>query len=338
MTLGVAEAARRCGRAVDVRLALDWDVHATQVFKCNFPKANVICGPVEAFFPKRTGKRLARNTQALGTMVGRVDFLLGGPPCQGHSDLNNRTRRDDQRNELYLVMARAAEFLRPRVIIIENVPAVAHDIRGVVERTSRYLRRLGYEVRSDIVSLHGLGVPQRRRRHVLIAVVGDTDWLEGVFHHLAAGNCARNLAWAIGDLEGGNNGDPLHIPSKVSRVNTNRINWLHDNAAFDLPDALRPDCHRLRKHSYKSVYGRLRWEAPAQTITTGFSSMGQGRYVHPSLKRTITPREAARLQFFPDFFDFAVVKRRTAWSQMIGNAVPPKLTLEIADQVFSGLD
>jgi DNA (cytosine-5)-methyltransferase 1 len=85
------------------------------------------------------------------------------------------------------------------------------------------------------------------------------------------------------------------------------------------------------------MYGRLWWDEPAQTITTGFSSMGQGRYVHPRRKRTLTPREAARLQFFPDFFDFAVVPERSAWHHMIGNAVPPKLTIEFGRIVIPHL-
>jgi DNA (cytosine-5)-methyltransferase 1 len=80
------------------------------------------------------------------------------------------------------------------------------------------------------------------------------------------------------------------------------------------------------------MYGQLKWDEPAQTITTGFGSMGQGRYVHPSRPRTLTPHEAARLQFFPDWFDFTAggtQMRRGVWATMIGNAVPPKLTMEL---------
>jgi DNA (cytosine-5)-methyltransferase 1 len=110
-----------------------------------------------------------------------------------------------------------------------------------------------------------------------------------------------------------------------SPVNRQRIEYLFAHKLFELPDAQRPDCHRLQAHSYKSVYGRLRPNEPAQTITTGFLSMGQGRYVHPSQRRTITPHEAARLQCIPDFFHFGSVSSRTALAEMIGNAVPPKL-------------
>jgi DNA (cytosine-5)-methyltransferase 1 len=93
-----------------------------------------------------------------------------------------------------------------------------------------------------------------------------------------------------------------------------------------LPNKLRPPCHRNKPdHRYKSMYGRLRWDQPAQTITTGFGSPGQGRYLHPDLPRTLTPHEAARVQFFPDWFDFGKAPSRSALAHCIGNAVPPKL-------------
>ncbi len=100
----------------------------------------------------------------------------------------------------------------------------------------------------------------------------------------------------------------------------------HVTPIHDLPDRLHPACHRLKEHSYHSVYGRLFWDKPAQTITSGFGCMGQGRYVHPKEPRTITPHEAARLQFIPDFFQFGSDVPRTVLAEMIANAVPLKLT------------
>ena len=77
------------------------------------------------------------------------------------------------------------------------------------------------------------------------------------------------------------------------------------------------------------MYGRLRWDRPAQTVTSGFGSMGQGRYVHPLRPRTLTPHEAARLQFLPDYVDFSRVAKRTALATMIGNVAPPRLTISL---------
>src|SRR5205823_6332402 len=87
-------------------------------------------------------------------------------------------------------------------------------------------------------------------------------------------------------------------------VNQRRIEYLFEHDVFDLPNEIRPDCHRLKDHAYHAVYGRMRWNEPAPTITTGFGSTGQGRFVHPLKPRTLTPHEAARLQLIPDFFCF----------------------------------
>ena len=102
------------------------------------------------------------------------------------------------------------------------------------------------------------------------------------------------------------------------------MKWLLENDAYDLPNRLRPPCHQ-GDHSYVSMYGRLKWGEPAQTITSGFGSLGQGRFMHPSIPRTLTPHEAARLQGFPDYFTFDSAVNRTQLAIIIGNAVPPLL-------------
>jgi DNA (cytosine-5)-methyltransferase 1 len=139
----------------------------------------------------------------------------------------------------------------------------------------------------------------------------------------------RSVSWAISDLLDRVETGPFDTPAKHSATNQARIEYLFSNALYELPDDQRPDCHRLKAHSYKSVYGRLRPDEPAPTITTGFGSTGQGRFVHPTLPRTLTPHEAARVQFIPDFFDFGD-ERRGALQDMIGNAVPPKISYLLA--------
>ncbi len=337
MTLGLAEAGRRAGCGIDVRLAVDVDETSTKVFSAMFPHAQVQTVLVEFLFDGSFGAPLTAKESGVADAVGPVDFLVGGPPCQGHSDLNNHTRRDDVRNELYLLMARAAEVLLPQVVFIENVPAVLRDRRRAVAKAEQGLRALGYRVASSILDLASLGIPQRRRRHLMIAVEGGLPEPMEIIHSLKSRVTHRSVSWAIADLKGRGRGDPLHRASRISADNIARIDWLFDNCAHDLPDRQRPDCHRFREHTYKSVYGRLWWDRPAQTITTGFASMGQGRHVHPSLKRTLTPREAARLQFLPDFVPFEAVTSRSAWASMIGNAVPPKVTLEFGGLVLTYL-
>jgi DNA (cytosine-5)-methyltransferase 1 len=233
-------------------------------------------------------------------------------------------------------MARAAEVLRPRALLIENVPTVQHATEAVVQTALKHLLRFcNYSVAESIFDVSVLGVPQRRRRHVLLAIDGGID-AEEVLAAVRAASCPpRTVRWAIQDLVSLEGSTPFDTASAASQLNRKRMAWFFKSPAtrFDLPDHLRPDCHRLKHHTYKSVYGRLSWDHPAQTITTGFTSMGQGRYVHPDRPRTVTPHEAARLQAFPDFFDFGA-ERRTVWSKLIGNAVPPPLSESIMTAIL----
>ncbi|MEU4386238.1 DNA cytosine methyltransferase [Promicromonospora sp. NPDC023805] len=335
LTLGAAQAAHERGVALDVPLAVDFEQAPIDVFSANFPKAHAQRAAVETFFDGDVGAPLTVVETQTAETVGELDLLIGGPPCQGHSNLNNHTRRDDPKNRLYLRMARAAEVLRPRVLVVENVPAVVHDRQQVVEVAREHLTSIGYTVATAVVELVRLGIPQTRRRHIMLAVRADAlPQGESVDTILQLGEGAvHDLRWAIQDLE---NVPPEHWFDKPSRANSEnqaRIDWLHDNGQFNLPNARRPVCHQ-GKHSYVSMYGRLSWDQPAQTMTSGFGSMGQGRYVHPSQRRTLTPHEAARIQGFPDYFRFDSTVTRTQLSVIIGNAVPPALSRVLASRLF----
>lgn len=327
MSLGVWEAARAVGRRMEAALALDINLSAIAVYKQNFPEVSALTDSVEKYLDGEFGQPATPIERAFVQSLDTVDLLIGGPPCQGHSNLNNHTRRDDPKNRLYARMARFAELVRPRGIIIENVSAVLHDRGRVVDHTVAMLLRLGYKVDHAVAEVSRLGVAQRRRRHVVMASL---DVSPNVQRTLALySREERTVEWAIGDLGSLRTERPFDTASTPSRANQKRIDWLVKSDEHDLPDRLRPDCHKLKEHSYKSVYGRMYWDRPAQTITSGFTSMGQGRYVHPSDSRTITPHEAARLQFIPDFFTFGETSR-TALSEMIGNAVPAKLSYVLA--------
>ena len=256
-------------------------------------------------------------------------LLVSGPPCQGHSALNNHTRHDDDRNDLYLAVARAAALLSPKAILIENVRGVESDRRGVVAQCATALRALGYHVTAGGVDLHKIGVPQTRIRHVLVATQSAKfEWdLPAV--------SGRTVAWAISDLLGSENGSLVDSASHPNEVNRRRIEWLFKEDQYNLPSHLRPDCHRLTNHSYVSMYGRLRWDKPAQTITSGYGSMGQGRFVHPKRPRTLTPHEAARLQFLPDYLRLSEIPHRSALAKMIGNAAPPALTIAVVQALLA---
>lgn len=338
LSLGLEQAATDAGYRLDITLAVDFEADATAVYAANFPDANVVTASVESYFDGDLGAPPTNVEQATAAAHHGTAILMGGPPCQGHSNLNNVTRRRDPKNELYARMARAAEILQPTFVIIENVPSVRRDTDQVVQRTIEHMESLHYTVATGIVSLHDLGVAQTRRRHILLASA-DPDAQAHTLLDSLLGNTAatgRTLRWAIEDLAA------LADPTGYDRApvpnatNLTRMQYLLDNNEYDLPSELRPVCHQSA-HSYKSMYGRLNWDLPAQTITSGFGSIGQGRYMHPDLPRALTAHEAARIQGFPDYFDFTAVTRRGALATMIGNAVPPALMRELGGLLLPAL-
>ena len=252
-----------------------------------------------------------------------VDLVVAGPPCQGHSDLNNHTRRADPRNALFLQVARFVELTKPGAVVIENVPGVARDRSGVLQTAMRHLEGLGYFVTAEVLTATDFGAPQRRRRHMTVARLDRPVPMDLITSSLLAPS--TTVDDVIGDLAPLYGHGTFDTSARHSAENRRRIAYLFDHDLYNLPDSERPDCHRLRVHSYKSVYGRMAGDEPAPTITSGFGSTGQGRFVHPHLPRTLTPHEAARLQGFPDWFSFDECDGRRALQEMIGNAVPAQL-------------
>ncbi|MCH8252866.1 MAG: DNA cytosine methyltransferase [Planctomycetes bacterium] len=324
LTLGAWEAARANNRRLKVKLAIDTCGDALAVYRANFGVSKKTAREIDIreVFPGKLGSRPQAVELTAVRKAGKVDILVAGPPCQGHSDLNNHTRRKDPRNGLYLRVTRAVELLRPGIVLIENVGAVIHDHSNVVARSVEMMQSIGYTVATRIVRASTLGLPQRRKRHILLAVRG-ADW-----NVADAFPTDDQQPVPISDYLADIEDEPEHrtemfrTPSRMTLRNRKRVEYLFKRDAYNLPNKHRPPCHE-NGHSYISMYGRLHWDQPAQTITTGFGSMGQGRFVHPTRQRVITPHEAARIQGFPDFFDFSGARTRRSLQDMIGNAVPP---------------
>lgn len=323
LSLGASMAAASVGARVRSVAAFDFFDAALDVHERNFGSKHLCKDPIETVFDGAFGTSLTASERDWRTKLGRVDLVLAGPPCQGHSDLNNHSRRDDPKNQLYFRCARVAEVLKPKVVLIENVPGSRHDKSGVVDRTSEALKSLGYQVSSALLDATEFGVPQARKRFFLVA-----RQKAGVFDLVAESRQLRlpqrSVLWAIGDLGVEAQRGIFGTSATHSATNQDRIRYLFDHDLYELPNAQRPACHRLKKHSYVSVYGRMYPDRPSPTITGGFGSTGQGRFVHPTEPRTLTPHEAARLQWFPDWFDFGPSKR-VDLQTMIGNAVPSQL-------------
>lgn len=322
LSLGAWEAARAVQLEMKSVFAVDNDADAIAVYSDNFAPLHSETGEIELLVDGQLGAKITASERRLVTQVGELDLLLAGPPCQGHSDLNNYTRRNDPRNELLLRVIRFAELFSPRHIVIENVQGVRHDRAGVFHKAEQKLVSLGYQVASFLLEGDKVGLPQRRRRCVLLA--SRSTSFDATRLISMNSSLERSFDWACSDLENIRADSVFDTSANVFPENQRRMEYLIENDIFDLPDAERPDCHRLKSHDYRAVYGRLRPEQPAPTITTGFGSPGQGRFTHPRFARTITPHEAARLQFIPDFFRFRISKRKRL-QKLIGNSVPPKM-------------
>ncbi len=332
-TNGARQAGAELGYETNVAGAVDHDPDALAVFDANHEPFKTHSGSITSLVDYRIrGSRVEARfryepeitDQNWNELVGQVDLVLAGPPCQGHSNLNNHTRRVDKRNELYLTVPAMALALRAPIVIIENVPTVVNDELGVVESTIRLLADAGYQVETGVLRAADMGWPQRRNRFFLVAR-RDRSPLPIAEVQRAFAAEARPVMWALTDREDPDPDDHMSRLPQLSIENRKRIDWLFENDEYDLDLSERPKSHRGGT-SYMSVYGRMRPDLPAQTITTGFMTPGRGRYVHPTRRRVITPREAARLQGFPDDYAFRVRPGEdpTARSlaKWIGDAVP----------------
>lgn len=261
-----------------------------------------------------------------------VRLLAGCAPCQPFSSAANAATPDgvDPRYRLLDHFARLVRACRPELVTMENVPQVrAHrpyeDFVGLLES-------LGYEVWSKSVACSQFGVPQTRRRLVLMAsrlgAISGPTRLDVPKRELTVKAALRGLArLRAGEADPA---DPIHFARSLSPLNLARIRASKPGGTWhDWPAHLRAPCHvKASGASYPSVYARMRADQPSPTITTQFFNFGTGRFGHPTQDRAITPREAALLQSFPATYEF--IQRdgdpsMSALGRMIGNAVPPRL-------------
>jgi DNA (cytosine-5)-methyltransferase 1 len=340
-TEGLKQGFQTLGISCEVIAACDIDRKALEIYTLNHDPQTALAHDLNAYidFSLRrksehdialsSVKFAGNDLKAIEILLNGCDVLIAGPPCQGHSNLNNHSRRNDPRNNLYISVAAYAALLQPRMIAIENVQTVVHDKGSVVERTKNLLRNLGYSTEEVTINGVSIGMPQTRKRHFLIAKQGSQiDMKSTIDEYKKHFPNPRPVSWCleiapkIFDCE-----NEFYLPSSLSDENQARIDWLLDNDEYDLPNHLRPLCHQ-KDHNYKSIYGRMKWDLPSGTITTGFHSPGRGRYVHPHEKRVITACEASLIQGFPltyKFFSDMFSPGRNLLSKVIGDAVSPQM-------------
>ena len=321
LSFGVQEAATAAGLDSESVLAVDNDAYALEIYRNNLKVDR--CEALD----------LSGDWEFSGN---GADLLIGGPPCQGHSNLNNHTRRLDERDDLYLQMPRFAASHDIPLVAIENVPAIVSSHKSIIDRARSIFDEHGYRVSEFLMDASRLGVAQTRKRHFMFASRLSMPDIGEIYEKLTTGT--RTLRWAIDDLRNNNDAFMDRGP-QLSDTNRYRIGEMFKNDWYELPNHLRPPSHR-NGHSYGAVYGRMHWDKPASTLTTRFVTPGCGRFIHPLEQRTLTLHEGARIQGFPDDFQFVVSGQRPIRQRLtraIGNAVPPAMGFVVGIWAISAL-
>ena len=311
---GLSEGLKQAG--FRVAGAVELDAAACQIYRLNHPRVRLWNTDIRKLSAKSVMK-------ALRLRRGRLDLLAACPPCQGFSAMRTRNgarRNRDGRNDLIFDVLRFAKKLRPKALMMENVPGLAENARFRLFR--RRLLAMGYEVGWRVLNTVDFGVPQRRKRLVLLAARGAAPAFASPVPR------SRTVRGAIGRLRAPSRSrDPLHnYPVQRQPKVLALIREIPKDGGSRTARGLAAQlgCHRKHEGFY-DVYGRMAWDAPSPTITGGCINPSKGRFLHPSANRAITLREAALLQTFPRTYRFPLEHGgRYHIALMIGNALPPE--------------
>jgi len=265
----------------------------------------------------------------------KPNIIIGGPPCQGFSLAGARNRKEkhnkfinDERNYLFKEYVSIAKIIRPVAFIIENVVGLVNMNNGEIFReiidilSDPEIMGENYHIETNLIDMSQFGVPQQRKRIIIVgyktAIRNNNFFVE--LDKLK--EQPQTVFDAIGDLQNKEINVPNHTPTKHTIEAIQRMHKILPGQNF----------RQLNDNSIKSIhsgsYGRMDWNKQAKTITTRFDTPSGGEYIHPALDRTITPREAARIQTFSD--DYIFYGPKSSIIKQIGNAVPPKMAYKLA--------
>lgn len=342
-------------------LGSDLDKDAANTFRANFPRTAFIQEPIQDL-------DAAVILDASGLERGELDVLLGGPPCQAFSVYNHQRGFHDERSGLFREYLRIVEGLMPRTLVIENVVGITSLGNGrAVHEIHRELEGLGFTVEDRILEAEKYGVPQERRRIFFLASrVGPIIWPEPTHGGRGHGDLFsqrlkpivtvkdvlsdlpplglgegtdRAVDYARGPkgayqrrMREGSGGVANHVAAALADINRERMKHIPQGGSWrDIPfDLLPAGMQRAKRSDHTKRYGRLHPDGLASTILTK-CDLHWGAYIHPEQDRTLTVREAARFQSFPDRFVFT--GSRVEQYRQVGNAVPPLLAEAVARSV-----
>lgn len=317
--------------------AVEIDEQAAKAYK-----ANLGIAPLAKDIRKVDGDELLK---AAGLRAGECTLLSGCPPCQSFSVLrrgSDTTPLDRLRNTLYEDYLRLAKALQPRHIAFENVPGMLGPRwRPRFDALLNGLGDLGYECVWDVVEAADFGVPQRRRRVLVVASRVTTPILPTPTHaeeptgRLKPHVTVRDAIRSLPPLESGDRdlADPYHAARRHSPLALRRLRAVPEGGGrMDLPKRLQLACHQGHDGHY-DIYGRMWWDRPAPTLTSGCTNVTRGRFAHPDQDRAITLREAMLLQTFPPSAVLSGGVEEMALQ--VGNAIPPLLARRIGEAIVA---
>ena len=326
-----------------VVLANEYDPSIAEAYIKNRNHPNMIIEDIRKLPVKET----------FGPYKGKVTVVVGGPPCQGYSQKGQRKTIHDERNFLFRYFVDVVREVEPSYFVMENVPNLLTNEGGYFKRELISLfEEIGYTVNADVLCASDYGVPQDRRRAVLIGRRGKGDPVD-----MPTKYKERTTVWdAISDLNYLNSGEgeqeqDYRFPPQSgyqkrlregSRKLTGHVSTNHSKIALERMSMIPPKGGKeylppehLTKSIYSGTWVRMDADDVSVTITTRFDTPASGKFTHPYLNRAITVREAARIQSFPDTFHFYGTK--TSQMKQVGNAVPPLLAKSIAETILDDM-
>lgn len=329
--------------------AVEFDKSIANTYQLNHPDIDVIVDDIKNIDNSKTFS------------LDSADVIIGGPPCQGFSMAGARIRHgfiDDPRNFLFKHYFNVVKCVKPKAFVFENVKGILTMKNGQIFKQileifsdKNLLNGDSYNLYYRVVKTSDYGIPQTRERVIIIGIKNKIVDIESIWENTKE-NLTKEIPSffdkvtikdAIGNLpdetEDGIIKNPVPKSDYEKFLSCNKEFITNHNATKHSPLAIsrmsrvkNGENYTVLNENIKSVhsgsYGRLSWNSQAQTITTRFDTPSGGRFTHPDKNRTLTPREAARIQSFPD--EFVFYGNRTSICKQIGNAVPPKLAYFLA--------
>ena len=326
----------------DILLANEFDQSIATAYKENHKSTNVVVGDITSL----------DLSKVFGEYVNKIDVVIGGPPCQGFSQKGKRKTINDERNFLFKHYVEVVKFVKPKYFVMENVPNLLTAEKGFfLNEIKGLFKGYGYSIRYGVLNAADYGVPQNRRRAIIIGkyLATPPELPLPCKQKVTIWDAISDLAYlesGEGEFEQKYRNSPKSDYEKKmrkgSKILYNHMATKHSALALERLSLIPPNAGKEvlpKEHITKSVYSgtwsRMKQNDVAVTITTRFDTPSSGKFTHPFLNRAITVREAARLQSFPDTFKF--IGSKMSQMKQVGNAVPPLLARKIARVIMNDI-